>query len=43
MLFDTNTKHHHQSLTIKHQRIRLVSNASTYDNIILPITNGDLS
>jgi hypothetical protein len=43
MLFDTNTKRRHRSLPVKRQEIRLFSNASTYDNVFIPIANGHLS
>jgi len=43
MLFDTNIKYHRRSLSLKRRRTRSFSNASIYDNVIIPITNGHLS
>lgn len=44
MLFETNTKHHRKSLSLNYPRNRSFSNASLYDNVIIPTqTNKDLS
>jgi len=43
MLFDTSSKYRRKSLALKHPKTRSFSNASIYDNVIIPITNGDLS
>jgi len=43
MLFDTNSYPHRKSLKLKHAKNRSFSNDSIYDNVILSITNGNLS
>jgi hypothetical protein len=44
MLFDTSTRRRRKSLSVlKHPKNRSLSNASIYDNVIISITNGNLS
>lgn len=44
MLFDTKHHHHHRkSVSLNYPRNRSISNASIYDNVIFPTTNGYLS
>jgi hypothetical protein len=42
-LFDTTIRYHRGSSSSQYYRNRASSNASIYDNIIVPITNGHVS